>query len=256
MSTRLNDSVNIELHIQAIVRDIATFTKLTAKSATKKEKINEALNQIKIFFTLYLMLQSLHCSAKNVTNSLLSSTTKPLPSFDLKWLIQHCFNMFYASNHDVTIEKAHAQKKMLTIEYTDVKLWRQHPHTDEIENMIAALATKHVKDLADKFAHVEDIDRYMASVFSKAMTNNALDLNCRLSSKGGCRLLEQVIHSRAGAMCILFLTMNDNNKDKQDVSQYLAEIDSFYAKLTEKDLKAGLHYLEKIAQPKNKGQNN
>ncbi|OBU22985.1 hypothetical protein [Photobacterium aquimaris] len=248
MSTRLSDTVSIELHIQAVVREIATFTELTARSASIDDRMHEAIYQGKIFFTLYLMVQSLHGEAKNTTANILSQYNITTPEVNFEWVIQHCFNMFYISNHDNAIEQANTCGQITTVTSNDMLRWQSSPIPENLENMITALASKHVKFLADLFSQKEDIDNELLSVFSRAMTNNTLDLGIKLSSQAGGQLLEQVIHSRTGTVCLIFLNMTKNEEEKQAISQYLADIDSFYNTLTVNGLKQGLFFLDKLSK--------
>ncbi|PSU90699.1 hypothetical protein C0W35_17650 [Photobacterium kishitanii] len=248
MSTRLNDTISIELHIQAAVREIAAFTELTARSSSMDDRIHEAIHQGKIFFTLYLMVQSLHSEAKNTTANVLSQQNITTPEINFEWVIQHCFNMFYISNHDIAIDKANTCGQITTVTPNDMLHWQQSPMPENIENMVAALATKHVKFLASLFSQAEDIDNELLSVFSHAMTNNTLDLGIKLSSKAGTLLLEQVIHSRTGSVCLIFLNMTKNDEERQAISLYLADIDNFYKTLTTNGLKNGLIFLDKLSK--------
>ncbi|PSU75076.1 hypothetical protein C9J21_08130 [Photobacterium phosphoreum] len=248
MSTRLNDTISIELHIQAAVREIATFTELTARSSSLDDRMHEAIHQGKIFFTLYLMVQSLHCEAKNDTANILSQHNIITPEINFEWVIQHCFNMFYISNHDTAIDKANTCNQITTVSSNDMLQWQKSPIAENMENMVAALATKHVKFLASLFSQAEDIDNELLSVFSHAMTNNTLDLGIKLSSKAGTLLLEQVIHSRTGTVCLIFLNMTKNSEEKLAISQYLADIDSFYTTLTSHGLQQGLLFLDKLSK--------
>ncbi|OBU17848.1 hypothetical protein AYY19_11935 [Photobacterium aquimaris] len=248
MSTRLSDTVSIELHIQAAVREIATFTELTARSPSIDDRMHEAVYQAKIFFTLYLMVQSLHSEAKNTAANILSQHNITAPKVNFEWVIQHCFNMFYISNHDYAIEQANTCRQITTVTSNDMFRWLASPIPENLENMITALATKHVKFLADLFSQKQDIDNELLSVFSHAMTNNTLDLGVKLSSQAGTQLLEQVIHSRTGTVCLIFLNMTNNKEEKQAISQYLADIDSFYNTLTVNGLKQGLFFLDKLSK--------
>ncbi|PST94149.1 hypothetical protein C9I86_01970 [Photobacterium sp. NCIMB 13483] len=248
MSTRLNDTISIELQIQAAVREIATFTELTAQSASMDDRIHEAIHQGKIFFTLYLMIQSLHSEAKNTTAQILSQHHITASEVNFESVIQQCFNMFYISNHDISVDKANTCEQITTVTSSDMQHWQQSPIPENIENMIAALATKHVKLLASLFSQAEDIDNELLSVFSRAMTNNTLDLGIKLSSKAGTLLLEQVIHSRTGTVCIIFLNMTKNSQEKHAISQYLADIDNFYTTLTSHGLQQGLLFLDKLSK--------
>ncbi|WP_279129519.1 hypothetical protein [Photobacterium phosphoreum] len=248
MSTRLNNTISIELHIQAAVREIATFTELTARSSSLDDRMHEAIHQGKIFFTLYLMVQSLHCEAKNDTANILSQHNISTPEINFEWVIQHCFNMFYISNHDTAIDKANTCNQITTVSSNDMLQWQKSPIAENMENMVAALATKHVKFLASLFSQAEDIDNELLSVFSHAMTNNTLDLGIKLSSKAGTLLLEQVIHSRTGTVCLIFLNMTKNSEEKLAISQYLADIDSFYNTLTTNGLKQGLVFLDQLSK--------
>lgn len=248
MSTRLNNTISIELHIQAAVREIATFTELTARSSSLDDRMHEAIHQGKIFFTLYLMVQSLHCEAKNDTANILSQHNIITPEINFEWVIQHCFNMFYISNHDTAIDKANTCNQIITVSSNDMLQWQKSPIAENMENMVAALATKHVKFLASLFSQAEDIDNELLSVFSHAMTNNTLDLGIKLSSKAGTLLLEQVIHSRTGTVCLIFLNMTKNSEEKLAISQYLADIDSFYNTLTTNGLKQGLVFLDQLSK--------
>ncbi len=248
MSTRLNNTISIELHIQAAVREIATFTELTARSSSMDDRMHEAIHQSKIFFTLYLMVQSLHSEAKNTTATILSQQKIIVAESNFEWVIQHCFNMFYISNHDIAIDKANKCGQITTITSNDMVHWKKAPMAENIENMVAALATKHVKFLASLFSQAEDIDNELLSVFSHAMTNNTLDLGMKLSSQAGSQLLEQVIHSRTGTVCLIFLSMTKNSEEKLAISQYLADIDSFYQTLTSNGLQQGLLFLDKLSE--------
>lgn len=248
MSTRLNDTISIELHIQAAVREIATFTELTARSSSIDARMNEAIHQTKIFFTLYLMVQSLHSEAKNTTAHILSNQDIIVPESHFEWVIQHCFDMFYVSNHDTAINKTDTLGQITTITSNDILRWQSVPMAENLENMIAALATKHVKFLASLFSQTEDIDNELLSVFSHAMTNNSLNLGLKLSSKAGSRLLEQVIHSRTGTVCLIFLNMTKNSEEKQAINQYLADIDDFYDVLISNGLKQGLVLLDQLSE--------
>ncbi|WP_297482811.1 hypothetical protein [uncultured Photobacterium sp.] len=248
MSTRLNNTISIELQIQAAVREIATFTELTAQSASINDRIHEAIFQGKIFFTLYLMVQSLHCEAKNTTAQMLSQQNIIIPDVNFEAVIQQSFNMFYISNHDIAIEKANTCNQIITVTSNDILQWQQSPISENLENMIAALATKHVKYLSSLFSQAKDIDNELLSVFSHAMTNNTLDLGVKLSSKAGTILLEQVIHSRTGTVCLIFLNMTKNSEEKHAISQYLADIDNFYTTLTSNGLRQGLLFLDKLSK--------
>ncbi|MEC6881902.1 hypothetical protein [Photobacterium piscicola] len=248
MSTRLNDTISIELQIQAAVREIATFTELTAQSASMDDRIHEAIHQGKIFFTLYLMVQSLHSEAKNTTAQILAQQKITIPDVNFETVIQQCFNMFYISNHDIVIDKANTCDQIITVTSSDMLQWQHTPIQENLENMIAALATKHVKYLSSLFSQAEDIDNELLSVFSRAMTNNTLDLGIKLSSKAGTLLLEQVIHSRTGTVCLIFLNMTKNNEEKQAISLYLADIDNFYTTLTSHGLHQGLDFLDKLSK--------
>ncbi|WP_394167266.1 hypothetical protein [Photobacterium piscicola] len=248
MSTRLNDTISIELQIQAAVREIATFTGLTAQSASVDDRIHEAIFQGKIFFTLYLMVQSLHSEAKNTTAQILAQQNITIPDVNFETVIQQCFNMFYISNHDIAIDKANTCDQVITVTSSDMLQWQHAPIQENLENMIAALATKHVKYLSSLFSQAEDIDNELLSVFSHAMTNNTLDLGIKLSSKAGTLLLEQVIHSRTGTVCLIFLNMTTNSQEKYAISQYLADIDNFYTTLTSHGLQQGLLFLDKLSK--------
>lgn len=248
MSTRLSDTISIELHIQAAVREIATFTELTARSSSVEDRMHEAIHQDKIFFTLYLMVQSLHSEAKNTTANILSHQNIITKNINFEWVIQDCFNMFYISNHDVAISNANSFGRITTITSSDILHWKKMPMPENLENMITALATKHVKFLASLFSQTENIDKELLSVFSHAMTNNTLDLGMQLSSNAGTQLLEQVIHSRTGTVCIIFLSMSKNSEEKEAIGQYLADIDGFYKTLTTNGLKQGLIFLDKLSE--------
>ena len=248
MSTRLNDTISIELQIQAAIREIATFTELTAQSASVDDRLHEAIFQGKIFFTLYLMVQSLHSEAKNTTAQILSQQQITIPDVNFEAVIQQCFNMFYASNHDIAINKVNTCDQIMTVTSSDILRWQQSPISENLEKMIAALATKHVKYLSSLFSQAEDIDNELLSVFSHAMTNNTLDLGIKLSSKAGTLLLEQVIHSRTGMVCLIFLNMTKNSEEKHAISQYLTNIDTFYNTLTSNGLQQGLLFLDKLSK--------
>ncbi|SMY33996.1 hypothetical protein PMAL9190_01443 [Photobacterium malacitanum] len=248
MSTRLSDTVSIELHIQAAVREIAAFTELTARSSSIDDRMHEAIYQTKIFFTLYLMLQSLHSEAKNTTANVLSQHNITSPEVNFEWVLQHCFNMFYISNHDHAIEQANTCSQITTVTSDDMFRWLASPIHENLENMITALATKHVKFLASLFSQQQDIDKELLSVFSHAMTNNTLDLGIKLSSQAGSQLLEQVIHSRTGTVCLIFFNMSKDQEEKLAISQYLADIDNFYDTLTANGLKQGLIFLDNLSK--------
>lgn len=58
MSTRLNETISLELQIQSAVREMIAFTELSSKSSTYQDRLQGAIHHTKILLTLSLMTRA------------------------------------------------------------------------------------------------------------------------------------------------------------------------------------------------------
>ncbi|QSH59388.1 hypothetical protein A0J47_016830 [Photobacterium damselae subsp. damselae] len=245
MSTRLNETISLELQIQSAVREMIAFTELSSKSSTYQDRLQGAIHHTKILLTLSLMTRAFFSEAQNTANKLLNIEQR---FYDFEYVIQRSITSYTLSCRDPSLQQAIAHNKASMVNEVEILNYLSQPLSLDVENMIAALATKHVKTLALEFSLHEDIDNQIDEAFCHTLTSLWLDLGFCLSEDATCRLLEQIIHSRTGTMCLLFLNMTEHHREREAVRLYFAEIDKFYAALTASGLKRGIKFLNHITK--------
>ncbi len=245
MSTRLNETISLELQIQSAVREMIAFTELSSKSSTYQDRLQGAIHHTKILLTLSLMTRAFFSEAQNTANKLLNIEQR---FYDFDYVIQRSITSYTLSCRTLSIQQAITHNRVCIVKDTEVLNYLSQPLSLDVENMIAALATKHVKTLALELSRYEDMDNQIDEAFCHTLTGLWLDLGFCLSEDATCRLLEQIIHSRVGTICLLFLNMTEHHRQRESVRLYFAEIDKFYAVLTASGLQHGIKFLNHITR--------
>lgn len=97
MSTRLNETISLELQIQSAVREMIAFTELSSKSSTYQDCLQGAIHHTKILLTLSLMTRAFFSEAQNTANKLLNIEQR---FYDFEYVIQRSITSYTLSCRD------------------------------------------------------------------------------------------------------------------------------------------------------------